>query len=76
MPFSHDQPDNAARCRRSGVAEVIDRDSYDAASAAKALNSILGDDKYRANAAPLKRIIETESGTIMACDAIEAILRK
>jgi UDP:flavonoid glycosyltransferase YjiC (YdhE family) len=75
MPFSHDQPDNAARCRRAGVAEIIDRGSYDAGSAARALSSILEDDKYIANALPLKRIIESEHGTATACDAIEAILR-
>ncbi len=37
MPYSHDQPDNAERCRRAGVAEVIDRDSYTAAAAAQKL---------------------------------------
>ena len=76
MPFSHDQPDNAARCRRAGVAEVISRDSYNANSAAKALTPILTDPKYRENAAALKRIVDSEQGTTTACDAIEDILRK
>ena len=76
MPFSHDQPDNAARCRRAGIAEIIDRDSYTAENAAKALDGILNDDQYRANALPLKRIIDAENGTVTACDAIEDILRK
>lgn len=76
IPFSHDQPDNAARCRRAGVAEIIDRDSYTAESAAKALRPILTDDKYRTNAAALKRIVDSENGTVIACDAIEDILRK
>lgn len=75
MPFSHDQPDNAARCRRAGVAEVISRDNYAAESAAKALSAILSDEKYRANALALKRIIDSENGTNIACDAIEAVLR-
>jgi UDP:flavonoid glycosyltransferase YjiC (YdhE family) len=74
MPFSHDQPDNAARCRRAGVAEIIDRDSYTAGSAAIALDGILNNQKYRENAIPLKRIIDAEHGTKTACDAIEAIL--
>lgn len=74
MPFSHDQPDNAARCKRAGVAEVISRGSYNAGSAVNALKSILADEKYRTNAAALKRIVDSESGTTAACDAIEAVL--
>lgn len=75
MPYSHDQPDNAARCRRAGVAEVIGRDRYDADSAAGALAPILSDPKYRENAVALKRIVDAEYGTVIACDAIEDILR-
>lgn len=75
MPFSHDQPDNAARCRRAGVAEILSRDSYNAEKAAKALSAILSNEKHRANALPLKRIIDSEHGTVTACDAIEAVLR-
>ena len=30
MPFSHDQPDNAARCARIGVARTISREKYTA----------------------------------------------
>ncbi|CAN5531855.1 glycosyltransferase [soil metagenome] len=76
MPFSHDQPDNAARCRRAGVAEIIDRDSYIGESAARALRTILSEDKYRTNAAAFKTVIDSENGTVTACDAIEDILRK
>ncbi|CAN5422154.1 glycosyltransferase [soil metagenome] len=76
VPFSHDQPDNAARCRRAGVAEIIDRNSYNGDSAARALAAILTNNKYRTNAAALKRIVDAESGTATACDAIEDILRK
>jgi rhamnosyltransferase subunit B len=76
MPFSHDQPDNAARCRRAGVAEIIDRDSYTAETAARALEGILSNPKYLENALPLKRIIEAEHGTKTASDAIEDILSK
>ncbi len=76
VPFSHDQPDNAARCRRAGVAEILDRDSYTAERAAKALEPILNDDMYRTNAAALKRIVDSENGTKTACDAIEDILSK
>ena len=74
VPFSHDQPDNAARCRRAGVAEIVSRDGYRAASAAAGLTRILGDNRYRSNAAELKRIVNSENGTVTASDAIEAVL--
>ena len=74
MPFSHDQPDNAARCRRAGVAEIIDRDKYTAENAAKKLEMILSDASYKSNAVEAARIVRAERGTMIACDAIEEIL--
>ena len=76
IPFSHDQPDNAARCRRAGVAEIIRREQYHAATASRILKEILADPKYLSTASELKRIVNSESGTVTACDAIEDILRK
>ncbi|HSK71510.1 MAG TPA: nucleotide disphospho-sugar-binding domain-containing protein [Pyrinomonadaceae bacterium] len=76
MPYSHDQPDNAARCERVGVAETISRDDYTAENAAKKLQRILADLSYKSNALEAKRIVEAERGTETACDAIEAILQK
>lgn len=76
IPFSHDQPDNAARCRRAGVAEIISRDSYNADRAASALKKLLADDQYRTRAKGLKEIVDSEPGTTAACDAIEDVLRK
>jgi UDP:flavonoid glycosyltransferase YjiC (YdhE family) len=76
VPFSHDQPDNAARCRRAGVAEIISRQTYSAETASKVLASILDNEIYRTKATALKRIVGSEDGTAMACDAIEDILRK
>ncbi|MEJ7624971.1 MAG: glycosyltransferase [Pyrinomonadaceae bacterium] len=75
VPFSHDQPDNAARCRRAGVAEIISRDLYTAESAAAMLEKVLADPRYRSNAATLATILESEGGTSTACDAIEEVLR-
>lgn len=74
MPFSHDQPDNAAHCQRAGVAEIIDRTAYTAESAAAALKVILGNKSYRDNAVRLKQIVDSENGIQTACDAIEGIL--
>ncbi|MGI8638995.1 MAG: glycosyltransferase [Pyrinomonadaceae bacterium] len=76
MPFSHDQPDNAARCERIGVGRIISREKYNGETAAKHLRELLGDLKYKANAIEASKIVNSEHGTITACDAIETILRK
>ena len=75
MPFSHDQPDNAARCRRKGVAEIISRDDYEAETVADILEEILEDESYKTNAVEASGIVARENGTKTACDAIEAILK-
>jgi rhamnosyltransferase subunit B len=75
MPYSHDQPDNAFRCQRLGVAEHIDRNQYNAKSVAEKLRKILSDESYQANATNAKRIIDAENGTKTACDAIEKIMK-
>ncbi|MBC7899064.1 MAG: glycosyltransferase, partial [Saprospiraceae bacterium] len=76
MPYGHDQPDNAARCRRAGVAEVIGRNDYNVKNAVAALRKILSDKLYSAKATQASRIVESERGTQTACDAIEEILKK
>ncbi len=76
MPYSHDQPDNAARCERLGVARTIARDDYNARNAAAKLETLLEDLSYKAKAQEVKSIIESENGTKVACDAIENVLEK
>lgn len=76
MPYSHDQPDNAARCERLGVARTIARDKYTGNSAAGELRELLTNLSYKAKATEAGRIVEAEHGTRMACDAIETILEK
>ncbi len=75
MPYSHDQPDNAARCKRVGVAEVISRDDYDAESAANELKNLLADGDYKLNAVEASKKVKSEHGTKTACDAIEAVIK-
>ncbi len=76
MPYSHDQPDNAARCARIGVARVISRDKYNGETAAKQLRELLSDLTYKSKAVEAGKIVNAEHGTKIACDAIEDILRK
>ncbi|CAN5334308.1 glycosyltransferase [soil metagenome] len=76
MPFSHDQPDNAARCERIGVARIISREKYSAQTASKHLRELFSDANYKKNAVETAKIVNAEHGTMVACDAIEEILRK
>ncbi len=75
MPYSHDQPDNAARCERLGVARSISRDKYSAQAAAKELREIFANESYKTKAIEAGKTVRVEHGTKMACDAIEAVLK-
>ena len=75
MPYSHDQPDNAARCVRLGVARAIRRESYTAETAARELRALLSRESYREKAAEASLVVKAERGTETACDAIENIMR-
>ncbi len=74
MPYGHDQPDNAARCRRIGVGETIGREKYNATTAAQLLDKILSDPKYLETAKEKAEIVRSEDGTVAACNAIEGLL--
>jgi UDP:flavonoid glycosyltransferase YjiC (YdhE family) len=75
MPYSHDQPDNAARCARIGVARAISREKYTAENAVKQLSELLGNLRYKANAEEAKRVVTVENGVPIACDAIVEVLK-
>lgn len=74
VPFSHDQPDNAARCRRRGAALVISRHNYNRQTAAKAIEKVLSNNEFRSNAERLASIVAKENGISTTCDAIENVL--
>lgn len=76
MPYSHDQPDNAARCERIGVAKIISRENYSAKNAAAKLRELLDDESFQTRADEAAKIVNSEHGTKVACDAIEEILKK
>lgn len=75
MPYAHDQPDNAARAERLGVARTIDRDGYTAERAAAQLRQLLNNLNYAERAAAIGRQIQVENGVQAACDAIETRLK-
>lgn len=72
MPYSHDQPDNAARAERLGVARTIKRTNYNAVTAAAELKQLLNNPRYSERATNVGRQIQSENGVKTACDAIEA----
>jgi UDP:flavonoid glycosyltransferase YjiC (YdhE family) len=71
VPFAFDQPDNAARLQRLGVARVIPRQRYSGARAAAEIERLLSDPTYAANATLVARRLAEENGVRAACDAIE-----
>ncbi len=76
MPYGHDQPDNAARCKRIGVARVVSRDLYRAERAAFELGKILKESRYKETAIEKGKIVRSEHGTAVACDAVEDVLNR
>jgi rhamnosyltransferase subunit B len=74
VPWSQDQPDNAARVRRLGVARVLPRNRFDAAAAERALRSLLADEGLRVRARELGRVVAAERGAERACEALEGML--
>ena len=75
MPYSHDQPDNAARVERLGTSRTIPRKQYLASRVAKELRQLLDNPNYATKAAEIGRIIQLENGVGVACDAIERQLQ-
>jgi rhamnosyltransferase subunit B len=75
MPYSHDQPDNARRMHRLGVAKTIERRHYQAERAAHLIESLLSTPSYSEQAAAAASGIAAEDGLRSACDAIEAFAR-
>ena len=75
VPFGFDQPDNAMRVVRAGVARTLTRGSYRADTAERALRELLTHESYRENAARVGESVRAQDGIGAACDVIEAMLR-
>jgi UDP:flavonoid glycosyltransferase YjiC (YdhE family) len=73
MPYSHDQPDNARRMRRLGVAGVIRRQDYTAERASRRIRRILGHARFAERAAAIGEQLRRENGLAHACDALESL---
>lgn len=74
VPFSHDQPDNAARLERLGVARRLTRQRFSAARAIADLQHLLGTSSYAKQAEKMGNEVRRENGPANAVEVIEAIL--
>ena len=74
VPFAHDQPDNAARVTRLGVARTLSRGRYRAKRVARELAALLADPAYGRRAAEAGVRVRAERGVMLACDALEKLL--
>ena len=71
VPYAFDQPDNADRVKRLGVARVISRKDYKPQRLTEEIDRLRSDASYSAAARDVGRLIVDENGVRSACDAIE-----
>lgn len=74
VPFAHDQPDNAVRAKRLGVARLIYPQRYSVRRVAGHLQALLEVPRYRDRAGEIAKQVRSEDGVGSACDAIEELL--
>ncbi len=70
VPLAFDQPDNASRLKRLGVAEVIAPSHYRARTVAGALDKLLASSSVRTTCGTLAARMKSEHGVDAACDAL------
>ena len=73
MPYSHDQPDNARRMRRLGVAKEIKKENYTPAKVVRKLEAMFASPKYLEQAAKVAEQLKHENGVETACNALERL---
>jgi UDP:flavonoid glycosyltransferase YjiC (YdhE family) len=73
VPHSHDQPDNAARVTRLGVARTVYPRQYTVARVVRELRELAAP-RYRQLATEVGALVRAENGPQRACDAIERLL--
>lgn len=70
VPYSHDQPDHAARLTRLGIARSIPRGLYNAAIAEREIEIVLQRNSYAQRAAEVGTDVGREDGVAVACDSL------
>jgi UDP:flavonoid glycosyltransferase YjiC (YdhE family) len=75
VPHGHDQPDNAYRVTKLGVARTLYPKNYQAARVAREIGALLRDGRYAARAAEAAAVVKQEGGAEAAAAAIEQSLK-
>ncbi len=75
MPLSHDQPDNAARLRRLGVAKMLPPARFTGTNLTHALQDLLGDDRAQRAARAWASRCDGPGALRQSADLIEAAAR-
>ena len=73
IPHAHDQYDNAARAKRLGVSETLNRSKLTPRRLADALLAVLDNPTMEANATVLAARLKNEDGASIAADHIEKL---
>jgi UDP:flavonoid glycosyltransferase YjiC (YdhE family) len=71
VPHAHDQPDNAARVTRLGVARTIRPRAYRGRRVARELERLLGDRSIGTRASDVAALVRAEGGAGAAAAAID-----
>jgi rhamnosyltransferase subunit B len=74
VPFANDQPDNAWRLTRMGVAKTVYPTQYRGTRVAATLQSLLSDGRLARRAREVAVAVNGEDGVTNACDRIDALL--
>lgn len=74
VPHAHDQPDNAYRAQRIGVARTLRPSQYRADRLERTLTALLTEPAYQDRAATVAGVVEAEPGADGAAQAIEDLL--
>jgi len=73
VPYGWDQPDNANRVQRLGVALHVARKEYSVETATAALSLLLEDSRFSVRAKEVGERVAAEHGLATSCDAIESV---
>ncbi|MEO0375792.1 MAG: glycosyltransferase, partial [Cyanobacteria bacterium P01_A01_bin.17] len=71
VPYSLDQPDNAARVQRLGTSRTLMRKHYSASRLTAVLKTLIEVPNYAARAAEIGRIMQLEDGIEVALGAVD-----
>jgi UDP:flavonoid glycosyltransferase YjiC (YdhE family) len=76
MPMAHDQPDNARRAERLGVALSITREKFQPDNVAQILKRLLEDPRYAQSARDVAKKLSGVRALENACDQVEELARR